>query len=82
LNYKPHIITCEIGMYCTNCHRKNHNVETCRVIKKEDLVLIVSKVTTQQIKIQKLMKYSCHIYGDMGHKIIDCPKYNDTQNMF
>jgi hypothetical protein len=25
------------------------------------------------------VKYSCHIYGDT---IIDCPKYNDMQNMF
>ncbi len=28
------------------------------------------------------MKYSCHIYGEIGHKIIDCPKYNDMHNMF
>jgi len=28
------------------------------------------------------MKSSCHICGDIGHKIIDCPKYNDMQNMF
>ncbi len=28
------------------------------------------------------MKYSCHICGDTGHKIIHCPKYNDMQNMF
>ncbi len=28
------------------------------------------------------MRYSCHIYGDIKHKIIDCPKYNDMQNMF
>jgi hypothetical protein len=28
------------------------------------------------------MRYSCHICGDIGHKIIDCPKYNDMQNMF
>ncbi len=28
------------------------------------------------------MKYSCHICGDTRHKIIDCPKYNDTKNMF
>jgi hypothetical protein len=26
--------------------------------------------------------YSCHICGDNGHKIIDCPKYNDMHNMF
>jgi hypothetical protein len=28
------------------------------------------------------VKYSCHIYGDTRHKIIDFPKYNDMQNMF
>ncbi len=28
------------------------------------------------------MRYSCHIYGDIGHKIINYPKYNDMQNMF
>ncbi len=28
------------------------------------------------------MRYSYHICGDIIHKIIDCPKYNDMQNMF
>jgi hypothetical protein len=28
------------------------------------------------------MRYSYHICGDIGHKIIDCPKYNDMQSMF
>jgi len=28
------------------------------------------------------MRYSCHICGDIRHEIIDCPKYNDMQNMF
>ncbi len=28
------------------------------------------------------MRYSYHIYGDIGHKIINCPKYNDMHNMF
>jgi hypothetical protein len=28
------------------------------------------------------MRYSYHICGDTGHKIINCPKYNDMQNMF
>jgi hypothetical protein len=28
------------------------------------------------------MRYSCHIFGDTGYKIIDYPKYNDMQNMF
>jgi hypothetical protein len=56
-------------MYCTNCHKTNHNVETCRIKRKEEFIPIVSKVT--------IMRYSCHIYGESRHKIIDYPKYND-----
>jgi hypothetical protein len=59
----------------------NHNVETCRVKRKEDDVPTISEVITQQIKVQKPLGYSCHICGDTGHKIIDRPKYNDMQNM-
>jgi hypothetical protein len=82
LAQKPQIVLEKIGMYCTNCHRKNHNVETYRVKRKEDFILVVPKVTTQQIKIQRHVRYSYHICGDTGHKIIDCLKYNDMQNMF
>jgi hypothetical protein len=64
-------------MYCANCHRTNHNVENYRLKRKEDLVPVKFKVTTQQIKVQRLVRYSCHIYGDIGHKIIDYPKYSD-----
>jgi hypothetical protein len=28
------------------------------------------------------MRYSCHIYVETRHKIIDYPKYGDMQNMF
>ncbi len=28
------------------------------------------------------MRYSYHICADIGHKIIDFPKYNDMYNMF
>jgi hypothetical protein len=28
------------------------------------------------------MRYSCHICGEIEHKIINCPKYNDMKNMF
>jgi len=34
-------------MYYTNCHRTNHNVETCKVKRKEDLVYVVSEVIIQ-----------------------------------
>ncbi len=60
----------------------NHNVETCRVKRKEDLVSIVFEVTTQHIKVQRSVRCSCHICDDTRHKIIDCPKYSDMQNMF
>jgi hypothetical protein len=55
----------------------NHNVENYRIKRKEDHVHVVSEVTTQHIKVHKPMRYSYHICGDIGHKIIDCPKYND-----
>jgi hypothetical protein len=69
-------------MYCTNYHRTNHNVETYRVKRKEDHVLEVFKVTIKHIKVYRLVKYFCHICGDIGHKIIDSPKYSDMHNMF
>jgi len=69
-------------MYYTNCHRKNHNVETCKVKRKENFIPTIFEVTTQHIQIQRPMRYSCHICGDIRHKIIDCPKYNDMHNMF
>jgi hypothetical protein len=28
------------------------------------------------------MRCSYHIYGETGHKIIDCLKFNDMHNMF
>jgi hypothetical protein len=28
------------------------------------------------------VKYSYHICGEIGHKIIDFPKYNDMHNLF
>jgi ribosomal protein L44E len=44
---KPQTVPKKIGMYCTNCHTKNHNIETCRIKRKEDLVPIVFEVTTR-----------------------------------
>jgi hypothetical protein len=64
-------------MYCTNCHRTNHNVETCRVKRKKNHVHATSEVTTQDNKVWRLVRYSHHICGDTRHKIIDCRKYND-----
>jgi hypothetical protein len=69
-------------MYYINCDSTNHNVETYRVKRKEDLVPTISEVIIQQIRVQKLVRYSCHICGDTRHKFIDCLKYSDMHNMF
>ncbi len=37
----------KIGMYYTNCHKTNHNVETCKIKRKEDPIPIVLEVTIQ-----------------------------------
>jgi hypothetical protein len=63
-------------MYYTNYHKTNHNVETCKVKRKEKSILINSKVTTHQIKVQRPMKYYCHICNETGHRITDCLKFN------
>jgi hypothetical protein len=60
----------------------NHNVENYRVKRKENSIFAIFEVIIQQIKVHRLVKYSCHICGDIGHKIINCPKYNDMLNMF
>ncbi len=78
----PQIVLEKTKMYYTNYHKTNHNVETYRVKIKEDHVPTFFEVTTQHIKIQRPMKYSYHVCDDTGHKIIDCLKYNDMQNMF
>jgi len=75
LAQKPPTIPEKTGMYNTICHMINHNVESFKVKRKEDFVPIVFEVITQQIKVQRPMRYSCHICGDIRHKIIDCLKY-------
>jgi hypothetical protein len=47
----PQIVPKETKLYYTNCHWKNHNVEPCRVKRKENFVLVVFEVTTQHIKV-------------------------------
>ncbi len=74
LTQKPKIVLEKTWMYFINYHMINHNVETYKVKRKEDLVLAISEITIQQIKIQRLVKYSCHICGDTRHKIIKCLK--------
>jgi hypothetical protein len=48
---KPQIVLEKIGMYCINCPKTNHNVETHRTKRKEHLGHAISQVITQQIKV-------------------------------
>ncbi len=45
LAQKPYIAIEKTGMYCTNYHKKNHNVETCRIKRTEKLFM--QEVTIQ-----------------------------------
>jgi hypothetical protein len=53
------------------------HVENYSVKRKEDFVHPIFEVAIQQIKVWRPMRYSCHIYVDIGHKIINYLKYND-----
>jgi hypothetical protein len=60
----------------------NHNVETCKSKEPNELVQIIAKVTTQANKPPKLVKYSYHICGIGGHKLMKCPRFVKMQKMF
>jgi hypothetical protein len=44
---KPQIVLEKTKMYYINCHKTNHNVETCRVKRKEDPIPTIFEVTVQ-----------------------------------
>ncbi len=67
-------------MYCTNYHCTNHNIKTCRS-KKEELI-VIAKAATQVGKPPRLLNYPCHIFGIVGHKLTNCPRFNEMQSMF
>jgi hypothetical protein len=51
LSQKPQRVQEKITIYCTNCHKTNRTVETCKVKRKENPNVVVSKVITQHIKV-------------------------------
>jgi hypothetical protein len=53
-----------------------------RLWQSKEKKSLVSKTTTQQIKVQRPMKYSCQICGETRHSITDFPRFNDMYNMF
>jgi hypothetical protein len=67
-------------MYCTNYHRTNHNIETCKS-KKEKPIVTATKATTQVGKPPRLLNYPCHICGIVGHKLMNYPRFGEMQNM-
>jgi hypothetical protein len=69
-------------MYCINCHHTNHNIETCRSKKKEEPIVAVTEATTKVGKPPRPLNYPCHIYGIVGHKLTNCPRFNEMQSMF
>ncbi len=77
LNQKPYTFIKKTGMHYTNCHKTNHNLKHVKSKNKIKIILVVFKVTTQQIKIQRPMGYSCHICDEIRHRITDYPKFND-----
>jgi hypothetical protein len=68
-------------MYCTNYHRANQNIKTCRS-KKEEPIVVATKATTQVGKPPRLLNYPCHIFGIVGHKLTNCPRFNEMQSTF
>jgi uncharacterized membrane protein YobD (UPF0266 family) len=51
---KPHTIIKKIGIYYTNCHTTNHNIETCRVKRKEILFLQFPRLPLSKSKYKDL----------------------------
>ncbi len=69
-------------MYYTNCHHINHNMETYTSKKKEEPTIAPTKATRHARNPLKPLNYPCHIYGIVGHKLKNCLKFGEMQNMF
>jgi len=72
---KPQTEPRKIGKYYTNYGRDNHNINTCRMKKKEESILEMKKATTHNQKIQKTISYACPICDLNGHKMTNCSKF-------
>jgi len=57
-------------------------VETYRNKKKEEPTIVVIEATTQAYKPPRLVNYPYHIYGIVGHKLTNCPRFDEMQSMF
>lgn len=66
------------NLFGTNYNHINHMVETCSNKKDGYLVL---ELIIQSNKHHKPMKCPCDIFGVIGHKMVDCPKFNKMRNL-
>ncbi len=49
--------------------------------EKKNLFLYILRLPLSKTRVQRPMKNSYHICGEIRHKIINCPKLNDMHNM-
>jgi hypothetical protein len=55
---------------------------TCRNKKKEEPTTVATKATIQVGKPLRLLNYPCHIYGIVGQKLTNYPRFSEMQSMF
>ncbi len=58
-------------------------METCKSNKtKEEPIVAFVEPTTQASKPPRPFNFPCHIYGMVGHKLTNCLRFWEMQNMF
>ncbi len=55
-------------------------METCKSQKEEPTIVI--EINAHVGKPSRPLNYPCHICGILGHKLMNCPKFNEMQTMF
>ncbi len=50
--------------------------------KKEEPTIVAIEATTKACKPLRPLNYPYHIYGIVGHKLMNCPRFDEMQNMF
>jgi hypothetical protein len=51
---KPQVELGKTSKHCTNYGRDNHNVETCRIKKKEEPIVVVIEATNQLRRVKRI----------------------------
>jgi len=57
-------------------------VETCKSKKKEEPNVAFVEATTQASKPPRSLNYPCHICKIVSHKLMNCRRFGEMQNMF